>query len=133
MVQHENPMIIFADIKKRLTSADFSTTSYQEIFNHFSEYFSAQKDIKTAKFNINSFIENFSDPLQAVLDDLYLLDISSHLEEDDSDKSFQKSILELKHYSLRAFLKKGVQNSEDTDINKISQELARVEKELHIM
>lgn len=133
MVQHEHPLTIFADIKKKLKSSDFTTTSYQEIFNHFSEYVTSQKDVKTSKFDMNTFTENFSDPLQAVLDDLFLLDISSHLESENPDKSFRKSILELKHYSLRAFLKKGVHNSEDTDINKISQELARVEKELRIM
>ena len=126
LLQHEKPLKLFEQIKGIIASNDFSIPSYREIFTAFAAY-------KSRTFELDMFTKNFSDPIQGVLDELFLVDVATELNTKDTEKSLSKSLYELKRLSLKDKLKKAITEEKDSStIQDITRDLAQVEKELSI-
>lgn len=114
---------------------DFTIPAYNEIFKRFSEYLQKNPDEKThKKFDMNSFIENFDSPLQHALDDLFVFDIKEVADPDKEQKSFNRTLYELKRLSLKDAIKKALKESDKSSRTKVlTDQLAQVEKELGVL
>ena len=115
-------------MKKHLSPLDFTIPSYSEI---------AQKLLGFThdSFVISQFTQNFPAALNAVVDELCLYDIGA--DKDDStqeerEKSFEKTVLDLKKLSLKHALTSG-NTTDPVLLQEIAQHLAQVEKALRVM
>ena len=135
LVQSDHTLKVCSTIASQIQPEDFSIPAYKNIFTYFIDYIHS-KENDQKNFNLTSFTATFSDPLQAILDELFLFDLSvvPTMDEHDTEKTFHKSLLELKQYALRSRIKGAAQNIHDADsITALSRKLAQVEKELRIL
>ncbi len=135
LLQHDNPPDLFYTIADIMDIDDFTIPSYHEILLAFKKYIdNAPENKRKDSFDVKVFSENFSDPLQAVLDELFLYDISAEKIVDDDSKAFKKTLLEFKRLSLKSKLKESVKSGDSSQkMQTLTQKLAQVEKELRVM
>jgi DNA primase len=127
ILQSEDPLQLRDSVMNILDAADFTIPSYAEIFGALLQY-------KSKTFAVDVFSHAFSGPLQSVLDDLFLNDISAEKEHDDKEKMFKKTAYELKKLSLKNRLKQSLAEGEKNEsVQDLMANLTRVEKELNIL
>jgi DNA primase len=131
LLQNNEPLVAFSDVSGIISEKNFSLPAYQDIFAHFKKFELKNKDKKDHDFNIKKFVNNLSNPLQQVFDEIFLFDIS---QDTMNNKNFLKMAYELKKYSLKKTISQLMEkNSEDTYISELTKEIAEVEKHLSDM
>lgn len=127
ILQNEDPLVLRDQLSNILEKVDFSIPSYGEIFEALLSY-------KNKEFAVAVFSHGFPGPLQGVLDELFLHDISAEKEHDDKEKMFKKTAYELKKLSLKNQLKLLLsEGANHESVQDLMTTLTRVEKELSIL
>lgn len=130
VIQNEKPIKQFKSIREIIEPDDFIVPSYKNIITYFDKYVEKVSSGKAADsaFYIENFIENLSDPLQKVFDELLLADVSNS---DVDISSNKRLLLELKRLSLKHRIKDLLKtNPEDQTIPKLTKRVSEVEKKL---
>ncbi len=127
ILQNDDPMKVIQDVGLIISAENFTTPSFQDLFAYLRKFEEKQAD-KKSKYSIKKLAQNLSAPLQQVLDELFLFDISR---DTLKQSSFNRMLYELKRHTLKDQLKKLAENSsEDVRVSELSKEIAEVEKRL---
>jgi DNA primase len=127
MFQNENTLKFRDRAKDIVQPSHFSIPSYSEIYSALLAY-------KGNTLDIEIFSQGLSVALQSVLDELFLQDISINEEHAGHEKTFKKTLYELKKLSIKNTLREYVKDPTKSEmVHSLMGELSQVEKELRIL